>query len=467
MIARRGSGVLRTLLAVIAATAMLLPASPVRAASISFANPDATSKFNSGIDFTIEMTASEAPARLEAQILFPRSIGPSLGAVATPPRAGSSTLHYTLVTAGADHVIPSTPVTITWVAYPADGGAPVTSQPFTYRYEDDSQDWQTYKDGLITVHWVDGPQSFAKQAAVWGNEALQRVGKVLGVAETEPVDMYLYQSSSAFRAAIGSGARQNVGGSDYPEIRSFISMLSADVMSDPYAKVNITHELTHQVVDDATVNPYVFVPRWINEGFAVYESEGNTPSYVSQVRGAIRSGDLLPLTALGWYFPVAPDLTLLAYAESVSAIDYIAKQYGIDAVVQLIVAFKDGATVDEAMGKATGKDLEAIQAEWFASIGAPVPSPFGPQPAPPGPLPSDWQGAAATQAPAASASAAPAPSSGSTAAAATPAATPAPSGDTTPAASSGSDLTLVLIAVVLVAAIVLGGIVIAGRRSST
>jgi Peptidase MA superfamily len=465
----------RLLLALAASLALLAPAAPVQAATFTFSDPQTSSTFNQGIDFSIKLNASEAPGRVELQITFPGATGPFVVEPTDPAAAGSSTLHYTLDTTGSGHLMPNTPISFSWDAYPQGGGTAVSSAPSTYRYTDDTQKWQTLRDGLITVHWVQGPTSFAGQAAAWGTKALEDGGKLLGVDETTPVDFYAYADVQSFRAAIGGGARQNVGGSDYPDIRTFVSLLTPATLSDPYTKVTIVHELTHQVVFDATDNAYRSLPRWLNEGFAVYQAEGNTPFYRGLVRDAISSGDLLPLTALGWQFPTDPQKTFLGYAESVSAVDYIVRTYSKDALVKLILAYKNGPTDDEALTAAIGKGIAAFQAEWYQAIGATAPAQFGPQPAPTGPLPSGWTGPAATQVPAASnaagASGSPkaAASGSSEAAASTPslaatiATTPASSGGS----GSGSDLALVLGALVVVSGAVLAGIVLASRRAAS
>ena len=45
-------------------------------------------------------------------------------------------------------------------------------------------------------------------------------------------------------------------------------------------------------------NPYHFPPRWLNEGLAVYESEGYDTSDRASVRDAAGTSGLLPLTGL-------------------------------------------------------------------------------------------------------------------------------------------------------------------------
>jgi hypothetical protein len=444
------------------------PVAPVRAATFSFSGPHTTSVFNQGIDFTIQMTASQAPSRVELQLLFPGAIGPLVVALPDTPTSGTSTLHYTLDTSGSGHIMPNTPVTSSWVAYPQGGGTPVSSTPSTYRYTDETQDWQTLRDGIVTVHWTQGSQAFAQRAAAVAVKAISTDAKLLGVQETKPVDFFIYADDTGFRAALGPGARENVGGTAITNIRTLFAEFTPDILNNAWVGITITHELTHQVVDDATDNPYRSLPRWLNEGFAVYQSEGNTASYRSRLQSAIASGDLLPLTALGWQFPTDPTKTVLGYAESVSAVDYIARQYGTDALVKLILAYKSGPTDDEALQAAIGEDMAAFQDEWYKAIGATTPSKFGPRPAPSGPLPPDWTAGAASPAPPASAVPTAAAAGTAPPAASAPpeaAATAAPG----PSAGGGSsdDLTLVLVAIIVVAGAVLAGLVVAGRRAAS
>lgn len=458
----RAAAAARLALALAAAAALLLPAAPTRAASVSFGAAEASSAFNRGIDVSVRMTASPAPARVEVQVLSPGSIGPYVETLPGQAAAGATTLHYTLDTSGAGHLMPNTPLTFRFAAYPVGGGSPVLSAPLTFRYLDETQDWQTLADGIVTVHWTSGPRSFAQHAADVALSAIRSNATALGVAETEPVDFFIYADPSSFRAALGPGARENVGGEAITDIRTLFAEFTPDILGDAWVGITITHELTHQVVDDATANPYRSLPRWLNEGFAVYQSEGNTAKYRSMVSAAVSSGNLLPLTALGWQFPAEPAKTALAYAEAVSAVDYLARTHGVDALTRLILAYRDGPTDDGAMQAAIGETVSAFQAGWLGAIGAPVPSPFGPRAAPPGPLPSDW---------AAAASQAPGPPAASPAPATAPAATqvpPAPTA-TAPAAPGGEPgggpLALVLVATMAVAAVLLGGLVVASRRA--
>jgi hypothetical protein len=298
-----------------------------------------------------------------------------------------------------------------------------------------------------------GGRSRATSSPSTGPRAARR--SLLGVTESEPIDFFIYGDEASFRAALGPGTRENVGGQARADIRTLFGLITPDAINDPWVGIVIPHELTHLVFNTAVENPYRFPPRWLNEGLAVYLSEGYGPGDRNRVADAVDSRDLIPLEALGGQFPTDPDKTSLAYAEAVSAIDYLVSAHGRDAMISLVLGYKDGLTDDEAFTRAIDQDLATFEAGWLEGLGAAVPEQFGPQPAPAGPLPSGWSG--------------PLPPSGSDPGAATarPQATVAP-GDA-PARAATADagtLPLVFGGLVLVIGVVVIGLVVARRRGA-
>jgi hypothetical protein len=97
---------------------------------------------------------------------------------------------------------------------------------------------------------------------------------------------------------------------------------------------------------------------------------------------------------LGGLFPTTYERLALAYAESVSAVDYLVREKGTDALVELINSYGDAVTDDEAFTAAVGTDVAGFEAAWLADLGAELPAQLGPQPAPPGPLPAGWEASA-------------------------------------------------------------------------
>jgi hypothetical protein len=449
----RAAGWLATLLAVLLATLVAAPAAV--AADVTFGESRATATYGEKIAFEVDVTSAAPLARMELRIGFPDALGPYIVDVPVPAAGGTRTITYDLDLTGGGHIVPNTPLTYTWAAFPDVGAAAVVSPTERIRYRDTTQDWQTLEGDLITVHWVDGGNAFARKALEIGEQAVKDTSALLGVTETEPIDFFIYPDEGSFRTALGPGTRENVGGQAHADIRTLFALIEPGAINDPWVGIVVPHELTHLVFDTAVENPYRFPPRWLNEGLAVYLSEGYGSGDQNRVADAVASRDLLPLVALGAQFPTDADKTVLAYAESVSAIDYLVRSHGRDALVALVLAYRDGLTDDEAFTKALGEDLAAFQAGWLESLGAEVPQQFGPQPAPPGPLPSGWSGDA--------------PEGGPDPLNPTsrPGTTPVPGDDRpeTPSTASEASTPLLLGGLALVVGVVVVGLVEARRRS--
>ena len=189
----------------------------------------------------------------------------------------------------------------------------------------------------------------------------------------------MYADQAEFYDALGPGAHENVAGTAYANIRTLLGLIPPDQIDDPLVAVRIPHEFVHLVFDTAAGNPYHAPPRWLNEGLAVYQSEGYGSSDRGQVEDAARSGHLIPLDGLSGQFPNGNDF-FLAYAESVAAVDFMIKTYGKDALVTLIRSYAGGRTDDEAFTDALGVDTAAFTAAWFKDVNAKPPTAYGPQP---------------------------------------------------------------------------------------
>ena len=442
----------------------LAPARAVAADEVSFGKPDAVADYGTSITFTVDVTRSVPLDRVELRLRLPETIGPLIVDVPVPPGTGTTSLQYVLDVTGGGHIVPNTPITATWAAFTEPGADPILSRDHHVLYQDTTHDWRKVKGDLMTVHWYAGGDAFANKALQIGEKAISDTAALLGVTESEPIDFYIYGDQDSFRAALGPGTRENVGGQAHADIRTLFALITPEEIDQPWVGVVIPHELVHLVFDTAVHNPYRFPPRWLNEGLAVYLSEG----YGSQDRGRVESAaaanELIPLVALGGQFPTDVDRTFLAYAESVSAIDYLVRQKGQDALVTLVTAYADGLTDDEAFQRALGEDLGEFQAGWLADLGASTPTEYGPQPAPAGPLPSGWSGPAPTNGALATPGA---PSPGASAEAVTDAATSTPVAATPASTTGSSSIGPVLLVLALVVAGVVGVLAVARRRIRT
>ena len=449
---------------------------PARALEASFEQPAATARLGEAITFRTVLRSDQQPARIELITRLPSDEGTSIQVASLMP-AGDGAYEASAVAKG--HVTPNTMFLYRFRAIFPDGTIELGPEERA-TVVDDRFAWRTRAGSLVRLHWYEGDDAFADRALAIGEEALARASDLLGVAETEPVDFFIYAAEDAFRAALGPGTRENVGGQANASIRTLFGLIEPADISSAWVDVLITHELTHLVFDTAIDNPYHSPPRWLNEGLAVYLSDGYGPGDRVAVESAARTGDLIPLVGLGGLFPTTRDRFTLAYAESVSAVSFFIDTFGQDELVALIRGYAEGITDDEAFSRSTGADLAAFDGAWIASLDAPVPEPLGPQPAPSGVIPPDWadserpeavpsEEATSVATPPAAAASSIAPGSPLPVTMATPGASPVASGPATspPAvASSTSDepgMSVIVIGMMVVIIAVIGVVLL--RRS--
>jgi hypothetical protein len=419
---------------------------PVAAADIvAFGKPEADSAFGRSIEFDQPVELTARPERVEILLASGDAAGPSI-VETDPPAAGKSTLHFG-VDLSAGHVVPNTTFTARWRVTATDGTVSV-GPALTHTYADDRIDWQTLNGDTVRVHWSEGGDAFGRRALTIGDTAVRETAALLGVTESDPIDFYIYANQGQFYDALGPGTRENVGGEAHSDIRTMFALITPNEIDDTWVDIVVPHELSHLVFATAIDNPYHEPPHWLNEGLAVYLSEGFSSSDRDLVDRVARDGTIIPLEGLAGAFPTTRDRFFLAYAESTSAVDFMVKQYGREALIGLIRSYATGVTDDEAFTAAIGLDTAQFEAAWLASLGAGVPARHGPQPAPAGPVPESWGGAA------------PAPSVGpvTTGAPVTP-----PSN--APGAPGESGSLVMPLLLLLLAAAVVGGAVLLRRRS--
>ena len=416
----------------------------------TFGRPSVTTTFADGPTFTQTVDSRRDVERAEVLVQFADSPATNVFPVPVSLSRGSRTLRFQLEPTLVGHLTPNMKLTARWRLVAADDPADVAiGPPLEVTYADDRFDWRTEVGDLVRVHWYEGSAEFGARALRIGEDGVRKAADLLGVTETEPVDFYVYADQDAFYDALGPGTRENVGGQANAEIRTLFALIEPSDIGDSWVKQVIPHELTHLVFDTAAKNPYHFPPRWLNEGLAVYLSQGYDASDRGLVESAAANDSLIALDGLTGQFPTSYDRFALAYAESVSAVDYLMRTHGERALVSLIRSYADGRTDDEAFEAALGADMTAFGAAWLEDLGAKPPTSFGPKPAPAGPMPADWGGTAPAPPPDQSSSAPP---------------VSAPTGPGTPAADDSFWVAVVVVA--LLAAALIGATFIAARRQA-
>lgn len=159
------------------------------------------------------------------------------------------------------------------------------------------------------------------------------------------------------------------------------------------------HEIAHSFHIGASESE---VPRWFSEGLAVLEQRKGDPTWgrhpgVGFIR-SLASGRLRPVSELdrGFSNPRHPGEVADSYLQASLVLELIEERHGFPAILDMLLAFRDGASNEEAFERALGARLEEFDDEFerhladrFATAAASVGA------EPPGDPPGDLAGARA------------------------------------------------------------------------
>lgn len=199
------------------------------------------------------------------------------------------------------------------------------------------------------------------------DECWDEVAQAVGAnAESPMVEVIIPASLEEFRRlARGRDERWVVGIAVHPGSLIVVKPPRLVFGSLIRLRQTVRHELTHVML--SRVSSMENMPRWLNEGIAmrVAGEMGTRAGWITS--GAILRGALISLDKLDERFPDSHERAGLAYAESLSAVNYIADTYGEEALLELIGSLRNH-DFDTALGASLGLDLDMLSEGWTRSI---------------------------------------------------------------------------------------------------
>jgi hypothetical protein len=307
-----------------------------------------------------------------------------------------------------------------WWKITDEAGNELTTESQPFLYMDERHDWQSLSSDRLVLYWYQGGRTFGEALFDQANRTLDQIETEAGVQVEVPVKIFIYAGFNDLRNAIAVGSQEWTGGQAFTE--QGVVVIGVSPADLDYGLAATPHELPHLVIHQATDNPFSDIPRWLDEGLAVYmsgELDASWRGYRSAIASSAKAGDLMTLQTLSSSFPADPDQASLAYAESGMIVEFIIQHYGQDAMAHLLEIFSEGALYDDALEEALGVDTWGLDSAWRASIDASpleIPAPAQEPAAPTGkPDPNSTQAPAeATPTPAAPEEAPPSATEGQT-----------------------------------------------------
>ncbi len=255
---------------------------------------------------------------------------------------------------------PESVIDFWWTLTDASGDTVQTNLQWVV-FDDTRFAWQSLTEGMVTIRWYRGGQSFARELMSTAQAALVRLTADTGAHLTKPVKIYVYATYGDLQGAM-IFPQEWTGGVAYTEYGIIAIGIAPDNLA--WGKTAAVHELTHLVVHQMTFNPYNDLPTWLSEGLAVYNEGLLDPASAGLLQKAATGNSLISVRTLASPFSSDTQQALLSYAQSYSLVEYLVTTYGQDKMLELLTAFSRGSTYDGALNNVYGFDMDGLNIRW-------------------------------------------------------------------------------------------------------
>jgi hypothetical protein len=258
-----------------------------------------------------------------------------------------------------------------WWKITDTAGNELRTEKETLLYLDNRYEWQTLENERLTLYWYEGDDSFGQALFERANLALDTLETDVGIALERPIKIFIYGNHEDLLGALRASAQEWTGGVAFAEFG--VVLIGIHPRQLEWGLNAMTHEMSHLVIHQATDNPFGDLPRWLDEGIAVYNENRDEldDDFRSIFDQAVQRDKLMTLRTLSSPFPADPLQANLAYGQSGAVVKYTIDTYGSDAMAELLSIFAEGALYDEALEQALGVDTDGLDNEFRLSLGLP------------------------------------------------------------------------------------------------
>jgi hypothetical protein len=190
---------------------------------------------------------------------------------------------------------------------------------------------------------------------------IREVERALGVAQRSWIKVRLARDD-AFREIVGPRAGQYAAVA-YPSRALLVVKLSAarPERGEPLPAI-VRHELVHVLLGDMI--PDRRLPKWYEEGLAEVVGGAFPVAAVEQLSAAVTADRILPFDDLATAFPEDPRAFALAYRQSESFVQFLARELPPGGLREVVRAFARGRELDQAIFEVSGETRRSLERRW-------------------------------------------------------------------------------------------------------
>ncbi len=247
-----------------------------------------------------------------------------------------------------------------------ENGETITSEKYSFAYNDDRFPWQSLQTEEFEVFWYEGDTEFGQTILNTAYEGLARLQNQVSIPDPEKITYYVYASSQDLQSTLqmtGQAAAW-IAGNANPEMGVILVSIPPGPAQSVEIKRQVPHELTHVMMYQKLGENYDKLPIWLHEGLASTTEVFPNPDYPLLLEKAYEREMLIPMADLCDSFPVDAANFQLAYAESTSFTWYLLGEFGNPGMENLISAYADGLSCNRGVEVAFESSLAGLERDW-------------------------------------------------------------------------------------------------------
>ena len=211
------------------------------------------------------------------------------------------------------------------------------------------------------IYYSSESESAGREAGVIAEKWHSILSRKLGFAPGGVTPIYLYPDRRSFSEATGIPPGESIVG--LAHTRTLVVRLDA---SGAFVKLEgvIPHELVHVLITRRLRGAAMRLPLWLHEGLAKYLAEDWTAADAELLADAAAGGGIMPLAEISNVFPEDEEKRSIAYVQSYSAVEYLARRYTSQSIRDLLSEVGAGRRFETAFLYSVGVSPEDFEEQW-------------------------------------------------------------------------------------------------------
>ncbi len=337
---------------------------PAAVPSLTVAQDAAAVNFPDGITFTLDAQSPAPVANVELMYREPGVETWSEELPAFTPGATQLTITHPLDLRSGE-IPPGLDIAYHW-RITTENGDVLETPPQTVLWADNRYQWTPLAGPHVTVYAYDASQEFQQAILDIAERTIARLSTSYDATPDQPIRIWTYAKREDLYGALPPNSEPWIAGAAYPGLHLILAVLPPNNLNE--VKRVVPHEISHQVLGQATQNPFNSPPKWLDEGLAVYSQESGRESFYDHALELAASGQVPSLATFNGQFPYDHEGALAAYSFSLSAVAYILDTYGDEGMAHLIAAFPQGISYDDSIQQGLGVSFDELDQAWQADL---------------------------------------------------------------------------------------------------